>query len=120
MKFCIRPQQPWEKKEGSVNEGPYVLKHQGLYYLIYSGNGYTSQEYGIGFAVADGPAGPWRKYAGNPILQSPDTLRGVGHGAFFRDGEDRLNYVYHAHRSEERREGKECVSTCRSRWSPYH
>src|SRR3546814_11425700 len=27
----------------------------------------------------------------------------------FRDG-----------RSEERRVGKECVSTCRSRWSPYH
>src|SRR3546814_20086484 len=24
------------------------------------------------------------------------------------------------HRSEERREGKECVSTCRSRWTPYH
>src|SRR3546814_16456802 len=23
-------------------------------------------------------------------------------------------------RSEERRVGKECVSTCRSRWSPYH
>src|SRR3546814_7674240 len=28
-----------------------------------------------------------------------------------RDGQDR---------SEERRGGKECVSTCRSRWSPYH
>src|SRR3546814_12326396 len=26
----------------------------------------------------------------------------------------------HAHRSEERRVGKECVSTCRFRWSPYH
>src|SRR3546814_20607692 len=25
-----------------------------------------------------------------------------------------------ASRSEERRVGKECVSTCRSRWSPYH
>src|SRR3546814_2417748 len=25
-----------------------------------------------------------------------------------------------AKRSEERRVGKECVSTCRSRWSPYH
>src|SRR3546814_8741001 len=24
------------------------------------------------------------------------------------------------HRSEERRVGKECVSTCRSRWSPYN
>src|SRR3546814_3737908 len=27
-----------------------------------------------------------------------------------------LNFL----RSEERRVGKECVSTCRSRWSPYH
>src|SRR3546814_14579037 len=30
-------------------------------------------------------------------------------------------YVDHVEqRSEERRVGKECVSTCRSRWSPYH
>src|SRR3546814_13513085 len=27
---------------------------------------------------------------------------------------------YQLERSEERRVGKECVSTCRSRWSPYH
>src|SRR3546814_7425737 len=27
---------------------------------------------------------------------------------------------YASERSEERRVGKECVSTCRSRWSPYH
>src|SRR3546814_15551015 len=31
-------------------------------------------------------------------------------------------YIFskHAPRSAERRVGKECVSTCRSRWSPYH
>src|SRR3546814_21201616 len=28
--------------------------------------------------------------------------------------------AFRQHRSEERRVGKECVSTCRSRWSPYH
>src|SRR3546814_2253367 len=28
--------------------------------------------------------------------------------------------AYPQDRSEERRVGKECVSTCRSRWSPYH
>src|SRR3546814_12752491 len=33
----------------------------------------------------------------------------------------RINqYKGDAWRSEERRVGKECVSTCRSRWSPYH
>src|SRR3546814_19954695 len=36
-------------------------------------------------------------------------LRGLG----FRDPLEQQ-------RSEERRVGKECVSTCRSRWSPYH
>src|SRR3546814_4231268 len=34
--------------------------------------------------------------------------------AFWRDVYER------AASSEERRVGKECVSTCRSRWSPYH
>src|SRR3546814_7942850 len=28
--------------------------------------------------------------------------------------------IVRENRSEERRVGKECVSTCRSRWSPYH
>src|SRR3546814_7695444 len=31
-----------------------------------------------------------------------------------------LPHLLRAVRSEERRVGKECVSTCRSRWSPYH
>src|SRR3546814_20501679 len=31
----------------------------------------------------------------------------------------RYPFVF-ANRSEERRVGKECVSTCQSRWSPYH
>src|SRR3546814_6133831 len=31
-----------------------------------------------------------------------------------------MERITDADRSEERRVGKECVSTCRSRWSPYH
>src|SRR3546814_14841854 len=31
-----------------------------------------------------------------------------------------LAYCFCGFRSEERRVGKECVSTCRSRWSPFH
>src|SRR3546814_6052058 len=33
---------------------------------------------------------------------------------------DRALLLRADYRSEERRVGKECVSTCRSRWSPYH
>src|SRR3546814_1043151 len=36
------------------------------------------------------------------------------------DPRDRLVVREGVARSEERRVGKECVSTCRSRWSPYH
>src|SRR3546814_15841172 len=54
-------------------------------------------------------------------------LRGSGHKADVAPGQ--LNQLstelisqFHAYlmRSEERRVGKECVSTCRSRWSPSH
>src|SRR3546814_20002054 len=31
-----------------------------------------------------------------------------------------VDIIQNCERSEERRVGKECVSTCRSRWSPFH
>src|SRR3546814_2290064 len=34
--------------------------------------------------------------------------------------DDRPGIHFRYERSEERRVGKECVRTCRSRWSPYH
>src|SRR3546814_12450879 len=43
-------------------------------------------------------------------------VQAVRHGALRRSGRARAR----RDRSEERRVGKECVSTCRSRWSPYH
>src|SRR3546814_16100032 len=42
------------------------------------------------------------------------------HGAFAGGTAQPRIPVPDAARSEERRVGKECVSTCRSRWSPYH
>src|SRR3546814_13142164 len=47
-------------------------------------------------------------------LNSLDQVRGNA-GMVFQS----FNLFPHM-RSEERRVGKECVSTCRSRWSPYH
>src|SRR3546814_13100410 len=38
----------------------------------------------------------------------------------YRRGGSGLRRGRYVSRSEERRVGKECVSTCRSRWSPYH
>src|SRR3546814_8465949 len=55
----------------------------------------------------------------NRPQERPAVLHGLPR---FADVEPGSNIATHAAvvRSEERRVGKECVSTCRSRWSPYH
>src|SRR3546814_3850957 len=61
------------------------------------------------------------------ILTGGITQINIFVGTIIASGADNaisiLNYadrLYQLPRSEERRVGKECVSTCRSRWSPYH
>src|SRR3546814_13957345 len=50
-----------------------------------------------------------------------DRIIVMDHGKIAQAGTPREIYARPAtRRSEERRVGKECVSTCRSRWSPYH
>lgn len=97
---CIHVSQEWEEVWPRVNEGPYVLKHEGTYYMTYSANSYESLFYGIGYATAPQVTGPWTKYDGNPILQKPGELVGVGHSAMFTDKEGQLRVVFHSHRSE--------------------
>src|SRR3546814_13011073 len=61
-------------------------------------------------------------YRGAPIFPARDGLSDAELADFIRA---KAETVYHPVgtcrlRSEERRVGKECVSTCRSRWSPDH
>ena len=98
---CINVSQPWEEIWPRVNEGAFITKHKGLYYLTYSANSYESPFYGIGYATSSSPMGPWTKYDKNPILQKPDSLVGVGHSAMFTDKAGQLKIVFHAHRSPE-------------------
>jgi beta-xylosidase len=82
-----------------VNEGSFVVKHNGTYYMTYSANSYESPFYGVGVATASKITGPWTKYENNPILQKPGDLVGVGHSAMFTDKEGKLRIVFHAHNS---------------------
>lgn len=100
MRKCIAVSQPWEEVWPRVNEGSFVIKHNGVYYLTYSGNSYESQFYGIGFATATDINGPWTKYEKNPILQKPGKLVGVGHSSMFTDKEGRLRIAFHAHNND--------------------
>lgn len=102
VREILRQSQPWETDP--VNEGPFVLKHKGVYYLMYSGNGFMNPLYGVGYATATHPLGPWTKYAHNPILQSNAYVHGVGHHAVTTspDGKE-MFAVYHSHKSPEDR-----------------
>src|SRR3546814_3043385 len=78
--------------------------------------GYAMQSFFIGIGAVVASALPW-------LL----TQYGVSNTAVAGTVPDSVKYAFYygavvllAARSEERRVGKECVSTCRSRWSPYH
>src|SRR3546814_18850165 len=65
---------------------------------------------------------PAEEFPSSVALDTGAPVRGVVMAAHTPAGERRW-FVVDAlplRRSEERRVGKECVSTCRSRWSPYH
>ena len=89
--------QPWEQVQARVNEGPFVLKHNGTYYLTYSGNDYQSPKYAVGYATSDSPMGPWTRYEGNPVLIGNDQLAGTGHHSFITKPSGCNLIVYHAH-----------------------
>lgn len=99
MRHCISVSQPWEEVWPRVNEGPFVIKRNGVYFMTYSANSYESQMYGVGVATATNINGPWIKYQNNPILQKPGNLVGVGHHALFTDKDGKLRIVFHAHNS---------------------
>lgn len=99
MRHCIHVSQPWEEVWPRVNEGPFVIKRNGVYFMTYSANSYESQLYGVGVATATNINGPWIKYQNNPILQKTGNLVGVGHHALFTDKEGKLRIVFHAHNS---------------------
>jgi beta-xylosidase len=100
--------QPWERvkwAENRCNEGATVLKHAGRYYMTYSANHTEFPSYGIGYATADQPLGPWTKADENPILATNLEL-GVsapGHNSIVRtrDGKE-LFIVYHTHADPKR------------------
>lgn len=98
---CIGVTENWESSLGKVVEGPSVINLNGTYYMIYSANDYQSHDYGVAYATAESPFGPWIKSSKNPILQKPKNgLLGTGHGAYFKDKEGDYKYVFHAHFDE--------------------
>ncbi len=98
----LHPTEPWEKKSGHVTEGPFMLKRQDVYYLLYSGTGADSPNYGVGYATSKSPMGPFAKHPGNPIVSRGGNVFGPGHGCVVTDAAGKLWHVYHQQRDEGR------------------
>jgi GH43 family beta-xylosidase len=66
-------------------EGPFVVREGGRYVCFYSGGRWENPNYGVGFAVADHPLGPWVEETGRegpPVLTTlPDHVIGPGHNS---------------------------------------
>lgn len=94
-KVVLQPQSDWEIRNGHVTEGPWVIKHSGRIYLLYSGSGANTPDYAVGYAVADDPLGPFQRAEHNPVLHRSEGLYGPGHGCAIRDGAGQWWFVYH-------------------------
>jgi beta-xylosidase len=95
----LSPEADWEKRAGHVTEGPWIIKHAGRYYLIYSGSGADTPDYAVGYATASSPTGPFQRAAHNPIVQRSEGLFGPGHGCAIQDSEGQWWHVYHQKRT---------------------
>lgn len=101
LKEVIRPTVDWERKKGAVTEGPWMLKRNGTYYLMYSGSGADGPDYAIGYATAKSPLGPFTKHPGNPIARRGNGVFGPGHHCVVAGPDGKLWMVYHQQNSAE-------------------
>lgn len=72
-----------------------MLKHKGVYYLMYSGSGADGPDYGVGYATSKSPLGPFERYAGNPIAHRGKGVFGPGHHCVVTGPDGKLWMVYH-------------------------
>lgn len=91
----IEPTDPWERQGAAIAEGPWMLEHNGLYYLMYSGSPANGPYYAIGYATSELPVGPFTKHHGNPIAQQGNGVFGPGHHCVVTGPDGRLWMVYH-------------------------
>jgi len=96
----ISPSESWEQNHVPITEAPWMIKHNGTYYLLYSGGGADTRHYAIGYAMAKAPAGPFVKYTENPVVKEGGGIFGPGHVSVTKDKAGTLWMVYHQKKDE--------------------
>jgi len=98
----LQATEPWERKQAALTEAPWMLKHGGRYYLLYSAGAANSEDYAIGYAVAKSPLGPFIKNPTNPLIKKGGNIFGPGHCSVTKDRAGQLWMVYHQQKSSNR------------------
>lgn len=81
------------------NEGPFLLKRKGKYYLSWSEFDTRDPRYSVAYGTSDSPLGPFAKAADNPILSQAGAVRGAGHHSIAQvPGRDEWVVAYHRFR----------------------
>lgn len=95
--FCIghnRETHGWEENgelndnllEKGWNEGAWMIKHDGKYYLEYASPGTQFKNYGDGVYVSHKPLGPFKYMENSPFAYKPGGfIGGTGHSCTFAD-----------------------------------
>lgn len=85
--------QAWEKLGHGTVEGRSVFAWRSRYVLLYSGGDWRLQ-YGMGFAIASSPTGPFVK-SDVALLGIGGVVHGAGGGSFFLDASSAPWLVFH-------------------------
>ena len=93
-KFLLGVTEPWEAARASVVECGLIVKHKGIYYLIFAGGNYNSS-YGVGYATSKNPLGPYTKYENNPIFIGTKQSYGVGAASVFPSADGSEYFIIH-------------------------
>ena len=77
---------PYFPEELPWIEGPWMIKHDGKYYLQYAAIGLEFASYSHGIYVSDSPLGPFEYSPHNPLtFKTTGFGLGAGHGSTFHD-----------------------------------
>jgi beta-xylosidase len=78
-------------------EGPFIIKRNAIYYLMWSEGNWENSTYGVAYARSGSPTGPFQRI-GKILETDPAIANGPGHHSVLRfPGADDWYIVYHRH-----------------------
>lgn len=109
--------------EGGVNEGPFMVYHDGSYYLTYSAYGYEDANYQVKQAIADSPLGAFEKISpddGGKVVSTDVAnwthIVSAGHHSFIRMGDETF-IAYHTFKDRNSIKGGRALAVDKVVWT---